>query len=403
MPHNSQGPNLTNELRQMPRLLFTAYACDPMRGSESGAGWGLLVAASRNARHITLITRCNEAPHLEAETQKLNCPIDIIRITTPFEEGSNVYLKYVTWLIKTSLIVRKLSANHDIFHHATFASDWLPAPMILGLSVGTKVVWGPVGGNTYPPLSITRQLPIKSQLKESVRRLVTIPVRSLTRALLKDRVDAFISLNNDSIKSAPKGSSVVVHPNCVIDYGSRSRGTRQVTNNHHKTLLFVGRILEWKGVFLALEAFKTLPESWKFVVVGDGPDMNRLRSETASITNRTHLVGHVDHAEVKEYMDSADVLIFPSLHDSLGWVAAEAAASALPVVCLDLGGVRTMAGNNAVVVPTAPEASLNKRLALAVLGASKEQFPILEDWTQENMDSFIMNTYASVLQAAEGR
>ncbi len=47
----------------MTRLLMTAYACDPNQGSESGAGWALLSAASELCESITVVTRSGELPH----------------------------------------------------------------------------------------------------------------------------------------------------------------------------------------------------------------------------------------------------------------------------------------------------------------------------------------------------
>jgi glycosyltransferase involved in cell wall biosynthesis len=39
-----------------------------------------------------------------------------------------------------------------------------------------------------------------------------------------------------------------------------------------------------------------------------------------------------------ENLEECDVLLFPSLHDSGGWVTLEAMAAGRPVICLDLGG-----------------------------------------------------------------
>jgi hypothetical protein len=40
-------------------------------------------------------------------------------------------------------------------------------------------------------------------------------------------------------------------------------------------------------------------------------------------------------------------MLFPSMHDQAGWVAAEASALGRPVVCLPLGGVPLLADSNA--------------------------------------------------------
>jgi glycosyltransferase involved in cell wall biosynthesis len=41
---------------------------------------------------------------------------------------------------------------------------------------------------------------------------------------------------------------------------------------------------------------------------------------------------------------TADVLLFPSFHDSGGWVVAEALRVGCPVLCLDLGGPPNLVG-----------------------------------------------------------
>ena len=66
----------------MTRLLMTAYACDPNQGSESGAGWALLSAASELCESITVVTRSGEAPALESECEQLGCEVRVVRIAT---------------------------------------------------------------------------------------------------------------------------------------------------------------------------------------------------------------------------------------------------------------------------------------------------------------------------------
>lgn len=65
--------------------------------------------------------------------------------------------------------------------------------------------------------------------------------------------------------------------------------------------------------------------------------------------------------------EESDTFLFPSLHDEAGWAVAEAIASGLPVVCLDHGGPRVVAGVAALAAAVAGnrqavEASLARRL-----------------------------------------
>lgn len=105
----------------------------------------------------------------------------------------------------------------------------------------------------------------------------------------------------------------------------------------------IGRLLHWKGFHLALQAVATLKTRMPFVeywLFGEGPDQARLERMTADL-GLTHNVKFWRHTPRQQLMDrlaECNVLLHPSLHDSGGFVCAEAMAAGLPVICLDLGG-----------------------------------------------------------------
>jgi glycosyltransferase involved in cell wall biosynthesis len=69
---------------------------------------------------------------------------------------------------------------------------------------------------------------------------------------------------------------------------------------------------------------------------------------------------------VLQRLAEADVLLFPSLHDDAPLVIAEARAQGVPVVCLNRGGPRLLAGANGIVVHDAGGAgTIARRLAIA--------------------------------------
>src|SRR6204780_1695904 len=78
-------------------------------------------------------------------------------------------------------------------------------------------------------------------------------------------------------------------------------------------------------------------ENWFF---GDGPEKCSLArlSCALGIQNKGVFSGFLSRDRVLEKLAACDVLLFPSLHDSGGWVTLEAMAAGRPVICLDLGG-----------------------------------------------------------------
>ncbi|EME25327.1 MULTISPECIES: glycosyltransferase family 4 protein [Rhodococcus] len=374
----------------MTRLLMTAYACDPNQGSESGAGWALLSAASELCESITVVTRSGEAPALESECEQLGCEVRVVRIATLPAEEAGSYGRYLRWLWHTSLFVRREAANFDVLHHATFASDWLPPPVLFGGAGGVRLVWGPAGGNTYPPMRLAKRIGMRYLASTVVRTCSTKAVRSLTHIFMSGRVDTFIAMNSDSGRGAPRARNVVVQPNCVLGYDGIEK---QAVPRPKRRLLFVGRLLQYKGIDLILDALEQLGTEWSMTFVGEGPARGRIEKSLPYRRGQITLRGWRDRSEVVGEMGASSALLFPSMHDSGGWVAAEAAAVGLPVVCLDLGGVPTLAGRNAVTIPVAPASTLASRIARSIVETELSLSEPQRDWTRSRLTSVLSRSY----------
>ena len=116
-------------------------------------------------------------------------------------------------------------------------------------------------------------------------------------------------------------------------------------------LLTVGRLVPRKGVAWFVE--NVLPglvarqPALMYVVVGDGPDRERIKAATERVGCARHvaLVGRVQEDVLRLCHASADLFIMPNVpteHDveGFGLVAVEAAAAGLPVVASNLEGIR---------------------------------------------------------------
>jgi glycosyltransferase involved in cell wall biosynthesis len=94
-----------------------------------------------------------------------------------------------------------------------------------------------------------------------------------------------------------------------------------------KLVLFVGRLVEKKGVPLVLEVCRRLPHV-QFVVAGDGPLRTLLAPAPANLAWRRTVAGSRMH----EYYHAADCVLLPSHGEGLPLVVQEAMACGLPVV-----------------------------------------------------------------------
>lgn len=86
-------------------------------------------------------------------------------------------------------------------------------------------------------------------------------------------------------------------------------------------VLFVGSLIERKGLNTLAEALRMMPEV-NATIVGDGPLMSSLEEALAGAN--TTFMGPLESGEVNRLMSSSRVLVLPSLHDGWGAVVNEA-------------------------------------------------------------------------------
>lgn len=114
-----------------------------------------------------------------------------------------------------------------------------------------------------------------------------------------------------------------------------------------KIILHVARLVEVKGTLHLLRAFARLDGQAKLVIIGDGPLRKSLTAEAVSlgIMARVRFLGALPQAEVLAWMRKAAMLVLPSVRtgtgriEGLGMVTLEAAATGVPVIGSDIGGI----------------------------------------------------------------
>lgn len=124
--------------------------------------------------------------------------------------------------------------------------------------------------------------------------------------------------------------------------------------------LYVGRLLEHKGVRRLLEAFAVAAlddPGLELTLLGGG----RLRDELAAraaalgLADRVHLPGPVPHEDVVRHLHEHDLLVHLSQYETFGMTVVEAVASGMPVLVSRCGGPQeTLAGIEDVAGTTVP-------------------------------------------------
>jgi len=128
-------------------------------------------------------------------------------------------------------------------------------------------------------------------------------------------------------------------------------------------ILFVGRLVYYKGVEVLLDAMVQCPGT--LIIAGDGPlaDTLRDRADSLGIARRVAFTKTLSDEDLLAYFLAADVFVMPSTHrtEAFGIAQVEAMACGLPVVSTDLPtGVPwvNQHGVTGLVVPPADSAAL---------------------------------------------
>ncbi len=118
--------------------------------------------------------------------------------------------------------------------------------------------------------------------------------------------------------------------------------------------IYMGRVAVEKNI----EAFLDLPEPASKVIIGDGPDLGRLRARYPNY----HFLGPKFGRELARNLAAGDVFVFPSRTDTFGLVLLEAMACGLPVAAYPVQGPLDVLANGSTGI-------LDEDLASAVKGA----------------------------------
>jgi rhamnosyl/mannosyltransferase len=123
-------------------------------------------------------------------------------------------------------------------------------------------------------------------------------------------------------------------------------------------VLFVGRLIYYKGVEYLIRAFKKVPEPYKLVIIGSGPLKDELLelSRKAELQNRVIFYESQPRRRLIAFYYACEFFVLPSVErsEAFGIVQLEAQACGKPVISTELGTGTSFAnldGVTGIVVP----------------------------------------------------
>lgn len=341
-----------------PRLkvLISAYACEPNKGSEPGVGWNWVVHMSKHC-DLWVITRANNEPVIRRATESVPLPcVNWVYYDLPaglrfWKQGSRrVNMYYYLWQLGIYPVAKRLhrQVRFDVIHHVTFGKYWIPSYLAF---LSAPFVWGPVGAGETAPTPFYGTYSVYGRLCEHGRDLCRLcsEFNPLHRAMARRVAFALATTEQTARRLRRMGiSRVQVMPQFAMTgeellqmsgVGDQNQPPADCTR-----FISVGRNVHWKGFHLGLMAFakalKSNPQM-EYLIVNTGPDHQFLRrlAVRLGVADKVRFLGKLGSlGEVYVAMARAHALVHPALHEAFGNVVLESLALGRPVICLDLGG-----------------------------------------------------------------
>jgi glycosyltransferase involved in cell wall biosynthesis len=350
----------------MKKILLSAYACSPHKGSEYNVGWSWATGLAKKGYDVWCVTNTEDSEACEQEKQKMKLhnlhfvPVQLpLNLDTYFLHNSLkvIYLHYWLWKKKASNLIKSLHEEHnfEIAQHVSYGSFQQGSPLYK-LS-DCKVIFGPVGGGQMA-LPIFKPFFGNSWFTEIIRKYASQFLMRYNRSLndtLK-KADVILTVNQET--EALFQTSKHYRPGISFSCSDSALPTQFEKNtfqekNDKKVLdiLWVGRLIPRRGIELSLKALSYLPDdiSYKLTILGDGKQGEKINSWIQKYQldpSKINHLGWVPYTQIRKEYESADVMLFCPLRDTAGLQATEAMGFGLPVITLNISGMRTIVPDN---------------------------------------------------------
>jgi glycosyltransferase involved in cell wall biosynthesis len=368
------------------KLLLSAYACNPTRGSEEGNGFTWLWESAALGHEVWCLTTPRGQADLtqllaERAADPIAARIHPVYVTVPkfadyvYRWQPGVYIHYIVWQYRAWQAARQLDKQVDfeVVHHVTYNSlqmaSWLwrlKKPLLLG----------PLGGGMKAPESLRQYLPDWFKT-ETVRNFISSLLTTFDPNVRQSMRHAALVLtaNSDTAKLARQLGA----PNVALTMSAalpesfipEAYEPRSPLVGREFRILWLARIYPRKGLHLTLAALGQVDKRVKFHldIMGDGPVGHLVPGwiAEAGLQDRVTWHGSVPYAMTRAAYLSHDLFMLCSLRDTYANQYLEAMALGLPILTLDHHGATDFIPDAAgIKVPVQSAEATTAALARAV-------------------------------------
>ena len=230
---------------------------------------------------------------------------------------------------------------------------------------GMEEFGGADGGYGGRSLKAVGYAPLRSVVRATARGADAIIATDRSIAPI---VRTHLGTNDHRVIVIPNGLDVVAGDTLVDAARGRELRERQGIPSGDALLVSVGRLEANKGFLDLAEALARVSSAqpWRWVLVGSGPDGDRLARHLAErgLSDRVTLTGRLADDALHRWYDAADLFVHPTRYEGSSLVTLEAMLHRKPVLATRTGGLpdKVVPGSTGWLVPPGDVASLSSAL-----------------------------------------
>jgi phosphatidylinositol alpha-mannosyltransferase len=276
--------------------------------------------------------------------------------------------------------------NFDILH---FHEPWVP-------------FWGQqlVQRSNAVNIATLHALSFDNMTSKSIKNVVT----PYTKPMIK-HFDEFTAVSEAATKyfSTLSDRHVEIIPNGIDIKKYSKRPSSAVSHPNMKTIFYVGRLEDRKGLKYLLRAYNELAhkhENIQLLIAGSGPDENKLREYVSELKiPRVTFLGFISDEEKIHQLHRADVFCSPARYgESFGIVLLEAMAAGTPTLAGDNAGYVTTMKNTGALSLVNPQDTIDFARRLEIFLFNDDIRKVWQKWAKEYVKQYDYNNVITLYE-----
>ncbi|AYL94594.1 glycosyltransferase [Mucilaginibacter celer] len=354
------------------KILISAYAISPYKGSEYGAAWNTVINLSSkhelwvlygmsddhmgDTQTMRKFLENNEVPNVRFVEVQPGPLARAINLLNKAGLGWFFYFAYTLWQKEAYKAARQLLVTEDIDVVHQLGPIGYREPGFL-YRLGKPMVWGPIGGMMVIDKCLMHNKPLLTQIKFGLKNIIN-QIQLGYSARIKqafEHADVLISATRagqQTIMNRFDRESYYLSEQGII--GSISLNEAKFTNGVIQ-LIWCGTHIERKNLQLCLDALAQVRQSnWQLHVLGCGPLTGKLKQYAGKLGLNEKITWHgqLNRSEAIQMMAASHLHIITSIAEDNPAVVFEAMSCGVPSLTINHHGMGdVISSENGIKVP----------------------------------------------------